>query len=260
MKSDRLAEIVRHKQLEVEALRPLEAELRRAALLRNDFRGFRRVLHQPGTATLIAEVKKASPSAGVIAADFDPVRRAVEYEAAGADALSVLTDEKFFQGSLDYLIRVREAVDLPVLRKDFMVEPVQIYQAVAYGADAVLLIVAALEPDALQRMFDCARQFPVDILVEVHDLEEMDAALDLGADMIGINNRNLKTFHVDLATTEQLAEEIPSDCLGITESGIQTAADVSFCRSQGIDCFLIGETLMRSGNVDATIKELMGRL
>jgi len=136
---------------------------------------------------------------------------------------------------------------------------VQIYEAVVSGADAILLIVAAMERSQLQQLFDCARLFPVDILVEVHNLEELDVALDLGADIIGINNRNLKTFGVDLQTTADLAEEIPSDCLAISESGIKSASDVIFCREQGIDCFLIGETLMRSDNIESTINELMGR-
>ncbi len=256
--SDKLAEIIRYKYEEIQPLKPREADLKREALLRNEYRGFRQILHQPGLPTLIAEVKKASPSAGVIAEDFDPVKQAIAYEQAGADALSVLTDEKFFQGSLDFMREVRARTSIPVLRKDFTVDPVQIYEAVVAGADAILLIVAALEQEQLQRLYDCARLFPIDILVEVHNLEELDVALDLGADIIGINNRNLKTFGVDLQTTADLAEEIPSDCLGISESGIKTASDVAFCREQGIDCFLIGETLMRSDNITATINDLMG--
>lgn len=257
--SDKLAEIIRYKYEEIQPLKPLEEELKREALLRNEYRGFRRLLHQPGTPTLIAEVKKASPSAGVIVEDFDPVAQAVAYENAGANAISVLTDEKYFQGSLDFMKQVRSQTSVPVLRKDFIVDPVQIYEAVVAGADAVLLIVAAMEHKQLQRLYDCARLFPIDVLVEVHDLSELDIALDIGADIIGINNRNLKTFGVDLQTTADLAAEIPSDCLGISESGIKTASDVTFCREQGIDCFLIGETLMRSDNIISTINKLMGR-
>jgi len=257
--SDKLAEIIRYKYEEIQPLKAQEAELRRRALLRNEYRGFKQGLHQPGTPTLIAEVKKASPSAGVIAEDFDPVAQAISYEAAGANALSVLTDEKFFQGSLEFMQQVISKTTIPVLRKDFTVDPVQIYEAVVSGADAILLIVAAMEQEQLQQLFDCARLFPIDVLVEVHQLEELDVALDLGADIIGINNRNLKTFGVDLQTTADLAEEIPSECLGISESGIKTAADVGFCRDQGIDCFLIGETLMRSDNIESTVNELMGR-
>ena len=257
--SDKLAEIIRYKYEEIQPLKPQEEDLKRKALLRNDYRGFRRVLHQPGMPTLIAEVKKASPSAGVITEDFDPVAQAVAYEQAGANALSVLTDEKFFQGSLDFMRQVIAKTSIPVLRKDFTVDPVQIYEAVVSGADAILLIVAAMERDQLVRLYECARLFPIDILVEVHNLEELDVALDLGADIIGINNRNLKTFGVDLQTTADLSEEIPADCLGISESGIKSASDVIFCQEQGIDCFLIGETLMRSDNIEQTINELMGR-
>jgi indole-3-glycerol phosphate synthase len=257
--SDKLAEIIRYKYVEVEAIKSQEQDLKRQALLRNEYRGFRQVLHQPGIPTLIAEVKKASPSAGVIAENFDPVAQACAYEAAGADALSVLTDEKFFQGSLEFMQQVRAKTTIPVLRKDFTVDPVQIYEAVVAGADAILLIVAALEQEQLVRLYETARLFPIDILVEVHNLPELDAALDLGADIIGINNRNLKTFGVDLQTTADLAEEIPADCLGISESGIRKSSDIAFCREQGIDCFLIGETLMRSDNIKVTIDELMGR-
>ncbi|MEM6822551.1 MAG: indole-3-glycerol phosphate synthase TrpC [Verrucomicrobiota bacterium] len=257
--SDKLAEIIQHKYTEVERIQSLEADLKREALDRNEYRGFKRVLFQPGSPTLIAEVKKASPSAGVIDSGFDPLAQALIYQEAGADALSVLTDEKYFQGSLDYLKAIREKTMLPLLRKDFIVSPVQIYESVVAGADAILLIVAAMDRDQLNALYECARGFPLDILVEVHDLREMDVALDLGADMIGINNRNLKTFKVDLQTTAELAEEIPSDCLGISESGIKTAEDVAFCREEGIDCFLVGETLMRSDNVAETIEALFGR-
>ena len=253
---DKLAEILRAKQDEVERLRPYATELRRLALQRNEFRGFRQALHQPGNVTVIAEVKKASPSVGVIAAEFNPVNQAREYERAGADALSVLTDEKFFQGSLQYLRDIRQQVRTPVLRKDFTVDELQVYESVVGGADAILLIVAALAEQQLDRLYNLARDLQLDVLVEVHDMAEMDRALELGADMIGINNRNLRTFEVSLETTARLAGEIPSDCLGISESGIKTVEDVRFCRAEGIECFLIGETLMRSGDVRGTMAEL----
>lgn len=256
---NKLAEILAHKREEAAALEARAAQLKREAFLRDDFRGFRRRLFQPGQATLIAEVKKASPSAGVIARDFDPVRQAREYERGGAHALSVLTDERFFQGHLDHLRQVREQVDIPVLRKDFILTVPQVYESAAAGADAILLIVAALEDEEMRRLYHEARDCQMDVLVEVHDMMEMDRALDLGADIIGINNRNLKTFEVSLETTAELATEIPADVLGVTESGIKTAADVTFCRKEGIDCFLIGETLMRSGKVGEQIAELFGR-
>lgn len=259
MMPDKLAEIIRHKEQEIEPIRARQDDLRRVALERDDYRGFKTALFKPGEVTVIAEVKKASPSAGVIAEDFDPLLRAIDYEAAGADALSILTDEAFFQGSLDYLRLIRPKVELPLLRKDFMIHPCQIYESVVAGADAILLIVAALSDDELKTLFECARQFPLDVLVEVHNLEEMDRALDLGGDIIGINNRNLKTFQVDLQTTADLAAEIPGDCLGISESGIATAEDVAFCREQGIDCFLVGETLMRSSDLQGTFNQLFCR-
>ncbi len=255
--NNKLLEILEHKKTEVEKLVPHADELRRLAFMRDDFRGFRRALFQPGEATLIAEVKKASPSAGVIAPNFNPVDVAREYEAAGAHALSVLTDEKFFQGSLEHLRDIREQVDLPLLRKDFIISELQIYEAAVAGADAILLIVAALEPEELVQLYNRAKDLQLDVLVEVHNMAEMDRAVDLDADMIGINNRNLKTFEVSLGTTEELAPEIPADCLAVTESGIKTPEDVRYCRMQGVDCFLIGETLMRSGNVKQTVSELL---
>jgi indole-3-glycerol phosphate synthase len=253
--NNKLAEILASKQAEIERLREHGAELRRLALLRNDFRGFRRCLFQPGDLTLIAEVKKASPSVGVIAENFNPVNQAREYQRGGADALSVLTDEKYFQGSLQYLCDIRQQVRLPLLRKDFILHELQVYESVVSGADAILLIVAALGDAQLNRLYDLAKTLQLDVLVEVHNMEEMDRALDLDADIIGINNRNLKTFEVSLETTASLAGEIPADCLGVTESGIKTADDILFCRREGIDCFLIGETLMRSGDVGAMIAE-----
>lgn len=255
----KLAEIIAWKFEEVKRMEGQEKKLRKEALFRDEYRGFKKALFKPGEATVIAEVKKASPSAGVIAKNFDPILQAVNYEAVGADALSILTDEKFFQGSLEYLRLVRKEVSLPLLRKDFMIHPCQIYESVLAGADAILLIVAAVGDEDLKKLFECARQFPLDVLVEVHNLPEMDRALDLGADIIGINNRNLKTFQVDLQTTADLAPEIPGDILGISESGIAAPEDVAFCREQGIDCFLVGETLMRSSDLQATINELFSR-
>jgi indole-3-glycerol phosphate synthase len=253
---DKLAEILAAKREEAARLEPRAAQLKKAAYARNDFRGFRRRLFQPGQATLIAEVKKASPSAGVIAADFNPLHQAREYARGGAHALSILTDERFFQGRLETLREVREQVDLPILRKDFTLTIPQVHETVAAGADAILLIVAALDDETLTALYQEARDCQLDVLVEVHDMEEMDRALDLGADIIGINNRNLRTFAVSLETTAQLAPEIPPDVLGVTESGIKTADDVAFCRAEGIDCFLIGETLMRTGHVPDKIGEL----
>ena len=254
---DKLAEIIASKEAEVERLRPHAAELRKQALIRNDFRPFRAGLHRGNEIGLIAEVKKASPSAGVISETFNPLSQAREYARGGAHALSILTDEKYFQGHLTYLHQVRQQVELPLLRKDFIVHELQVYESVVAGADAILLIVASLEDDLLHALYDCAKTCQLDVLVEVHDLPEMDRALGLGADLIGINNRNLKTFQVDLATTEELAEEIPNDVIGVSESGIRTAEDVRRVRACGINAVLVGETLMRATNVPEKMRELL---
>jgi indole-3-glycerol phosphate synthase len=254
---NKLTEINASKVAEIKRLEPLAAELRKQALLRNDFRPFRAGLQRGSDVAVIAEVKKASPSAGIIAADFNPLSQAREYARGGAHALSVLTDEKYFQGHLSYLKQIREQVDLPLLRKDFIIHELQIYESVIAGADAILLIVASLDDETLRKLYDQAKTCQLDVLVEVHDLAEMERALELGADMIGINNRNLKTFEVDLATTEALSEEIPNDTVGISESGIKTADDVRRVRACGINAVLVGETLMRAKNVPEKLAELL---
>jgi indole-3-glycerol phosphate synthase len=255
--SDNLAEIIAAKREEIKRLDPIAGDLKKQALLRNDFRPFRTALQRQDEIALIAEVKKASPSAGVIATNFNPLSQAREYERGGAHALSILTDEKFFGGHLMYLNDIRDQVDLPLLRKDFIIDERQVYESVIAGADAILLIVAALEDETLRKLYDIAHTCQLDVLVEVHDIREMERALDLDADLIGINNRNLKTFQVDLQTTEQLAEEIPADCVAVSESGIQTAEDVRRVRSHGVHAILVGEALMRAGNVSAKIEELL---
>jgi indole-3-glycerol phosphate synthase len=245
--TDKLAEIIATKRLEVAALLPQAALLRAAALQRNDFGGFRSALDRgPGRLGVIAEVKKASPSAGLIDPDFDPLRQAKRYLEGGASCLSILTDENYFQGSLSYLTRISKFSGAPLLRKDFTIHEVQIHEAAVAGADAILLIVAALDDATLRRLYDEAKAFMLDVLVEVHDLREMERALELGADLIGVNNRNLKTFEVDLATTERLAEEVPEDILLVSESGIKTPADALRVLAAGANAVLIGEALMRA--------------
>lgn len=242
----RLDEILRVKRDEIAALRPRRDELHRAALLRNDFRGFGSALGQEkGKVALIAEVKKASPSAGVIVESFDPVAIAKNYARAGVDAVSVLTDERFFQGHLDYLARIRDAVPQPLLRKDFVLDPLQIMEAAGAGADAILLIVAALTQDELVRLLETAVLYQLDVLVEVHTLAELDRALETEAQIIGINNRNLATFEVDLGVTEKLSEEVPEEIVLVSESGIRTAEDLARIKACGVDAVLIGEALMR---------------
>ena len=244
---DKLTEIMNHKKTEIEAILPRMAKLRAAALERNEFRGFRTALDLGADRLgVIAEVKKASPSAGIIDPNFDPVRQAKMYINGGASCMSVLTDEKYFMGHLSYLTRIAQNSTIPVLRKDFMVHEVQIYEAVVAGADAILLIVAGLDDDTLKRLYDTARDFQLDVLVEVHDLPEMERALDLGADLIGINNRNLKTFTTDLATTEQLVDEVPDDVILISESGIKNPSDAQRVLNAGANGILVGETLMRA--------------
>ena len=245
--SDKLAQIIATKHLEVEALLPRAEHLRAAALQRNDFGGFRAALDRgPGRLGVIAEVKKASPSVGIIDPDFDPLRQARRYLDGGASCLSVLTDESYFQGSLSHLSAISRISQAPLLRKDFTIHPLQIHEAVIAGADAILLIVAALDDDQLRRLHDEARAFQLDVLVEVHDLPEMERALELGADLIGINNRNLKTFQIDLATTEQLAEEAPDEVLLVSESGIRSLEDARRVLDAGANAVLIGESLMRA--------------
>jgi indole-3-glycerol phosphate synthase len=213
---------------------------------------------------LIAEVKKASPSAGIICKDFDPVRIAKEYEAAGASCLSVLTDEKFFQGSLDYLRQIRAAVKLPLLRKDFIIDERQILEAVEWGADAILLIVAILTNDQLQKFHSLATEAGLAALVEVHDEAELDRAIKISPALIGVNNRNLKTFKVDLATTARLAAKLfPSPAarhpsLLVAESGIHTRADVERLKQCGASAILVGESLLRGGGIQTKVRELIG--
>ncbi len=253
----RLEQILQVKRREIETLRPTASELRRQALLRNDFRSFRSALcRADGRIAVIAEVKKASPSAGVIAEVFEPVEIAHRYDSLGADAISVLTDEQFFGGTLQHLRDVRGAVTRPLLRKDFVLDEIQIAQAVAAGADAILLIVAALEQKELVRLREAAVHYQVDAIVEVHTLEETVRALEAGAEIIGINNRDLGTFTVDLSVTEKLSEEVPDEIILISESGIKTAADVARVTKCGMDAILVGEALMRGQVSIQTLRPL----
>ncbi|TAG09536.1 MAG: indole-3-glycerol phosphate synthase TrpC [Verrucomicrobia bacterium] len=246
------------KQLEVDALMPRAQLLRAAALQRNDFAGFRSALDRgPSQLGVIAEVKKASPSVGLIDPNFDAVRQAQRYMDGGACCLSILTDQKYFQGSLSDLAQISKVSSVPLLRKDFMIHEIQIHEAVVSGADAILLIVAALTDDQLRRLYDEARALMLDVLVEVHDLPEMERALLLGADLIGINNRNLKTFEVDLAVTEQLAEEVPDEVLLVSESGIKSTADAQRVLEAGANAVLIGEAFMRAHDPSREIEAYM---
>ena len=260
---NRLLEILASKRREAAALHARLPELRRLALARNEFRSLARAIERRPDASLsvIAEVKQASPSVGAIAdaAEFDPAAIARRYEEGGAEAISVLTDAPFFGGRLEHVKEARRAAgSLPVLRKDFIVDEAQIYEAGAAGADAILLIVAALSDDDLMRFADTAAACQLDVLTEVHTLEEMERAMEMGATLIGINNRDLTTFRTDLAVTEELAEEASPDVVLVSESGILTAADARRARDAGADALLVGEALMRCSpaRVAAKIHEL----
>jgi indole-3-glycerol phosphate synthase len=262
-----LEEIVEEKKREIEAMpkRPASAEhLRWAVKTHGQRRDFATQLRFPrhGKLALIAEVKKASPSAGLIRADFDPVAIARAYEEAGASCISVLTDRKYFQGSLDYLRQVKNAVRIPVLRKDFIIDSLQIMEAIEYGADAVLLIVAILSDAELKLFISMCAEAGLDALVEVHDEEELSRALAAGATLIGINNRDLRTFTVSLATSiDLIAKAKASGARGkifVAESGIHKPADVERLAAGGAHAMLVGEALMREGDIGAKVKELLG--
>tara|TARA_B100000579_G_C22796876_1_gene837596 strand:+ start:65 stop:853 length:789 start_codon:yes stop_codon:yes gene_type:complete len=256
--SDKLAEIIAHKRKEIEPLLLRADKLRYAALERNEFRSLSSSIDLGSEKLgLIAEVKKSSPSAGVIAKEFDPVLQAKKYAEAGASAISVLTDEKFFGGRLEYLVKIRQEVEIPILRKDFIINEAQIYEASVAGADAILLIVAALDQDELKRLLDCAYTYQLEVLMEVHDLKELERALDTDVKIIGVNNRNLKTFEVDLKNTEKISEEVPEDIFFVSESGIKTPEDAALVAGWGADAVLVGESLMRTDDVNLAVKEIM---
>jgi indole-3-glycerol phosphate synthase len=220
-------------------------------------RGFRRALESKEGVAVIAELKKASPSRGLIRVDFDVEQLAAELESAGAAALSVLTDEEFFQGSLENLRRASAKTALPCLRKDFIVDEFQLWEAKANSADAVLLIVSALSRKELGALVDRAAELRLDVLCEIHDREELKVALDAGCDLIGVNNRDLKTFKVDLENAFRLADSIPKNVLSVAESGIHTATDIVRFRAAGFKAFLVGESLMKAEEPGEALLKLL---
>jgi len=258
---DILTRIIARKHEELAALRPMSAQLEKDAEARvcgpkqNHRRDFGLALrtHRPA---IIAEIKKASPSRGVLSSDYEPAKIAIAYEHGGAAALSVLTDRDFFQGGLDDLACARSAVALPVLRKDFTIDRLQVIEAAARGADAILLIAAILNVRQMREFRELAAQYDMAALVEVHDAAELGPAVDSGARIIGVNNRNLRTFEVKLDTSLELAQRIPADIMRVSESGIHTSLDVCRLMDAGYSAFLVGEHLMKSGNPSHALRRL----
>jgi indole-3-glycerol phosphate synthase len=261
--SDILSQIVAVKREEIAAaqqrvsLQAIRADAESRVLTR-DFEGALRRKIAAGGSAVIAEIKKASPSKGLLRADFIPADIAQSYAEAGAACLSVLTDRQFFQGQNDFLKQARASCDLPVLRKDFMVDPYQIYESRAVGADCVLLIAACLEDAQMAELEAIARSLDMAVLVEVHDAAELERALKLRTPLLGINNRNLRTFEVTLQTTLDLLQRVPGDRLVITESGIQSKDDVRKMREAGVHAFLVGEAFMRADDPGSALAELFG--
>lgn len=258
---DKIADYKRQEIALAKSRRSLASLQKGVGDLEDQPRGFLRALRattDSGWTAVIAEVKKGSPSKGVIRQDFDPLAIAETYQENGATCLSVLTDEHFFMGHLSYLGKIREVVSLPLLRKDFICDPYQIYEARVAGADAVLLIAALLDVAQLAEFSALAEELHLDVLLEVHDEAELEAALLTGCELIGINNRNLQTFAIDLATTERLLPLIPAGHFVVAESGITCRADVLRLQQAGAKGFLVGESLMREANIGAKLRELQG--
>jgi indole-3-glycerol phosphate synthase len=247
----------KQKRLQVARMRVPEAIVQNMAKTAKPVASLKKALEQPQKVRIIAEVKKASPSKGVLKADLDAAAQAVVYTEAGACAISAVTEQDFFQGDLGWISKIRHTSPLPVLRKDFIYDSFQVYETRASGASAILFIVAMLEPRELKELIVLAKEFGLDSLVEVHDEKELGEALEAGATIIGVNNRNLKTFDVDLQTSERLARLIPDDCLFVVESGIHNRDDITRLLDAGADAFLIGEHFLTSMDAAGTLRGLL---
>ena len=260
-RADILHKILARKQQEIAARQARKSvdDLRKQLDQASPPRGFVRALKgklEQGKSAVIAEIKKASPSKGVIRENFDPPAIAASYQRGGAACLSVLTDQDFFQGSDDYLVAARDACELPVIRKDFIIDPYQVFEARALGADCILLIVAALEQAQLVNLYRLASDLGLDVLVEVHDEQELQRALELELPMIGINNRDLRSFETSLDTTIRMLSLVPQDCFVVTESGIHTRQDVELMRRHQVNAFLVGEAFMRAEDPGLALAEM----
>ncbi|MEA3489574.1 MAG: indole-3-glycerol phosphate synthase TrpC [Candidatus Omnitrophota bacterium] len=218
---------------------------------------FKKNISRKGHVNLIAEIKKSSPSKGIIRADFDPLKIALTYHIAGASAISILTDERFFDGKLEYLTMIKKRVMIPILRKDFIIDEYQVYESAVAGADAILLIAQILTQEELNRYLGISKDLGMDVLVEVHNEEDAEKALNASASIIGINNRDLTTFNIDISTTQRLLRLIPETKVIVSESGIESYEQVMFLKSLGVNAVLIGETFMRAGNIGEKVRELM---
>jgi indole-3-glycerol phosphate synthase len=254
---DRIVATKRAEVAQARSQQPLAA-VRAAAEAAPPARDFYAALNQAPPIRLIAEVKKASPSKGVIRADFQPVAIAQAYARAGASCLSVLTDQPYFQGSLDYLRHIRAAVDLPLLRKDFIIDPYQVYEARAAGADAVLLIAECLSPEEMNALYELIRGLGMHALIELYALQHIPAVLATGTPLVGVNNRDLHTFEVDLEHTVRVRDRVPADRLLVAESGISSRADAEFVERAGAGAMLVGESLMRQPDIELAVRKLLG--
>ncbi len=254
-----LSKIIEHKRREVEDARrakPIE-ELTKEAKAICVRSSFRKNISRPHHINLIAEIKKASPSKGILRGDFNPAKIAMTYQANGAGAISVLTDERFFEGKLEYISKVKENVSLPILRKDFIIDEYQVYESVVARADAILLIAEILSSDEMTGLYNLASSLGLDVLMEVHTEEDVEKALSTGGAIIGMNNRDLHNFKVDLAVTQKLIRMIPQGRIKVSESGIRTYEDVMFLKSLGVNAVLIGEAFMEAGDIAAKMREIM---